>query len=80
MYTYATSFPKTLVDKPMEDKAYGPQPFSNELLELYEWMDILDTLDTCALSLQSQFCDENGYDIVPICTITCLREEWRGGV
>ena len=52
MYTCEASFPKTLVDRPVEDEAYIPQPYLKELIELYKWMCILANLDTCALITQ----------------------------
>ena len=35
-----------------------------------EWMHLLATIDTCALSSAICFCDEEGYDVVPIRVIT----------
>ena len=35
-----------------------------------EWMHILATIDNCALPSATRFCDEDGYDIVPIRVIT----------
>ena len=35
-----------------------------------EWMHLLATIDTCAISSPTQFCDEDGYDVVPIKVIT----------
>ena len=31
-----------------------------------EWMHILATIDTCAIPTETQFCDEDGYDIIPV--------------
>ena len=35
-----------------------------------EWMHILATIDTCALPSAISFCDEEGYDVVPIRVVT----------
>ena len=31
-----------------------------------EWMHILATIDTCSIPTETQFCDEDGYDIIPV--------------
>ena len=33
-------------------------------------MHLLATIDTCAISSPTQFCDEDGYDVVPIRVVT----------
>ena len=38
----------------------------NEDESSQEWMHILATMNTCAIPTKTQFCDEDGYDIVPI--------------
>ena len=35
-----------------------------------EWMHLVATIDTCAISSPTHFCDEDGYDVVPIRVIT----------
>ena len=35
-----------------------------------EWMHLLATMDTCAISSPTHFCDEDGYDVVPIRVVT----------
>ena len=35
-----------------------------------EWMHILATIDTCAISPSTRFCDEEGYDVGPIMMIS----------
>ena len=42
-----------------------------------EWMHLLATIDTCAISSPTQFCDEDGYDVVPIRVITPWRKLWK---
>ena len=48
------------------DDAYVPIPFPEEKMEPLEWKHVLATLDVCTLSHGIKFCDEDGYDIVPI--------------
>ena len=43
-----------------------PSPFPEEKLEPVEWKHVLATLDVCTLRHGIKFCDEDGYDIVPI--------------
>ncbi|MCO5546848.1 hypothetical protein L7F22_000285 [Adiantum nelumboides] len=47
-----------------------PQDDINDDEASQEWMHILATIDTCALPLATRFCDEDGYDIVPIRVVT----------
>ena len=48
------------------DEAYIPIPFPEEKLEPLEWLHCLGTLDVCTVNHGIKFCDEDGYDIVPI--------------
>ena len=50
--------------------AYIPEPFSKEEFKPVEWRGILATLDVCANETTPiVFCDEQGYDVIPICMI-----------
>ena len=54
----------------MIDKDYVPKPFLEDLFEPLEWTHILATLDVCTKKItQTQFCDEEGNDIIPLCTL-----------
>ena len=51
-------------------KNLGPIMELDEEDASQEWMHLLATIDTCAISSPTQFCDEDGYDVVPIRVIT----------
>ena len=52
------------------DDAYVPEPFLEDEFEPIEWRGILATLDVCVNEMTPTiFCDEEGYDIIPICMI-----------
>ena len=52
------------------DDAYIPVPFPEDEFEPVEWRGILATLDFCVNeTTPTIFCDEEGYDIIPICMI-----------
>ena len=54
----------------MDKKEYVLEPFPKELFEPLEWTHILATLDVCTNKItQTQFCDEEGNDIIPLCTL-----------
>lgn len=49
------------------DEAYILEPFPEMDLEPFKWNDILATLDVSVNDvIPTLFCDEEGYDIVPI--------------
>ena len=60
--------------KDMMDKGYKPVPFNEEKFEPVEWSHVLATLDTCTLNHGIQFCDEEGYDIIPIKMVQVLND------
>ena len=47
-------------------------PFSEDDIDPYEWLHTLSTIDVCALPPQTQFCDERGYEIVPVRVISIV--------
>ena len=49
-----------------QELLYVPLPFPEHLIDPQEWVHVLATLTTCALPKPTKFCDEDGYDIVPI--------------
>ena len=54
----------------MDEKEYIPKPFLEDLFEPLEWTHVLATLDVCTNKItQTQFCDEEGNDIIPLCTL-----------
>ena len=60
-----------LTDEQIEEfKSLGPIMELDEEDASQEWMHLLATIDTCAISSPTQFCDEDGYDVVPIRVIT----------
>ena len=60
--------------KDMMDEGYKPVPFNEEKFEPVEWSHVLATLDVCTLNHGIQFCDEEGYDIIPIKMVQVLDE------
>lgn len=66
------------------DEAYIPMPFPKDLMkpvfpkdlmEPVEWIHCLATLDASTLCPRTKFCDEEGYDIVPIRMIRVIPNE-----
>ena len=57
------------------DEDYVPQPFPKHSFDPHVWMQVLATIDTSALSPSSQFCDDQGYDVVPIRMVTPIYLE-----
>ncbi|MCO5560559.1 hypothetical protein L7F22_014174 [Adiantum nelumboides] len=53
-------------EKIEEFKNLGPIIEINEEDASQEWMHLLATIDTCAIPSQTHFCDEDGYDVMPI--------------
>ena len=39
---------------------YVPEPFLEDDIDPYEWLNTMLTIDVCALPPQTQFCDEDG--------------------
>ena len=58
----------------VKDEAYIPAPFNEEEFEPVEWSHVLATLDTCTLNHGIKFCDEEGYDIIPIKMVQVLDD------
>ena len=54
------------MDRLIMDEAYVLVPFPEDVIDAHEWMHILSTIDVCTIPRGTQFCDEDGYDIVPI--------------
>ena len=58
------------------DDAYIPEPFLEEEFKPVEWRDILATLDVCVNeTMPTVFCDEEGYNVIPICMIKVNHQE-----
>ena len=47
--------------------------FPKDDIDPYEWLHTLSTIDVCAIPPQTQFCDERGYEIVPVRVITVVE-------
>ena len=56
----------------VKDEAYILAPFEEEELEPVEWSHVLAALDVCSLNHGIKFCDEDGYDIIPIRMVRVL--------
>ena len=52
--------------KRVREQPYVPLLFPEHLIDPQEWVHVLATLTTCALPKSTKFCDEDGYDIVPV--------------
>ena len=63
------------MDRVVQDEAYIPLPFPKHLVDDHEWMQILATVDICTIPRSTQFCDENGNDIVPICMVNRIQAQ-----
>ena len=63
------------LNKDAPDDAYVPEPFPEDEFKPIEWRGILATLDVCVNeTTPTVFCDEEGYDIIPICMIKISHE------
>ncbi|MCO5590644.1 hypothetical protein L7F22_044617 [Adiantum nelumboides] len=63
------------VDREIEKLATDlPQTVPDDDESSQEWMHLLATIDTCAIPVETQFCDDKGYDIVPIRVATPMYE------
>ena len=69
---------KILTDKAVVDEAYIPQPFPEDEIDPHLWIQVLATIDTSALEPGIQFCDEQGYDVIPIRMVTPIYLEEQG--
>ena len=69
---------KILTDKAVVDEVYIPQPFPEDEIDPHLWIQVLATLDTSALEPGTQFCDEQGYDVIPIRMVTPIYLEEQG--
>ena len=57
----------------VQDDGYIPEPFPEDEFEPLEWTHILATLDICTNEIvESQFCDEEGFDVQPILMVRAL--------
>ena len=54
------------MDKLISKEDYILEPFHEDLIERHEWMHVLSTTDVCTLPQGTKFCDENGYEVIPI--------------
>ena len=55
------------------NNAYVPVPYPEEELEPMEWMHCLTTIDVCMINHGIKFCDEEGYDIIPIQMVATIK-------
>ena len=58
----------------MQD-AYVPVPYPEEKLEPMEWMHCLTAIHVCTINHGIKFCDEEGYDIIPIRIISIVEAD-----
>ena len=63
-------------ERPLNDLEYFPKPFQEDKFEPFEWTHILATLSICTNEItQTQFFDEDGNDIIPLCMVnSCFQE------
>ena len=63
-------------DMPLNDSKYFLEPFLEDKFEPFEWTHILAILAICTNKItQTQFCNEEGHDIIPLCMVSnCLQE------
>ena len=62
-------------DRVITDEAYIPVPFPEHLIDPQEWVHALATLTILCNAKPIKFCDEDGYDVVPILMIATQQEE-----
>ena len=61
---------------PKLDEDYILEPFPNDQFIPDAWQDVLATVDVCVNEVTpTVFCDEEGYDIIPVHMIRVLHEE-----
>ena len=60
----------------MNDPEFFAKPFPEDRFEPFEWTHILATLSICTNEItQTQFCDEDGNDIIPLCMVNSYTQE-----
>ena len=65
-------------DRPLNDPKHFLELFPKDKFEPFEWTHILATLSICTNEItQTQFCDENGEDIIPICMVNGYIHEMK---
>ncbi|MCO5583534.1 hypothetical protein L7F22_037445 [Adiantum nelumboides] len=65
-----------ILERDCSDDAYTPEPFPEHLLEALEWTQILATMDVCInASMPTKFCNDDGYDVIPIQMISTIHIE-----
>ena len=57
------------------EDTYMPKPFSEVEIDEHAWMQVLATLDVSALPTGTQFCDDMGYDYIPVRMIQVMQTE-----
>ena len=63
-------------ERPKIDEDYILEPFPNDQFIPDAWQDILATMDVCINKVKPiVFCDEEGYDIIPIHMVKVFHEE-----
>ena len=76
----ATDSPIPFQEKKLEsckdvmNKDYRHVPFKEKEVEPVEWSHVLATLDVCTMNHEIKFCDEEGYDIIPIKMVQVLND------
>lgn len=63
---------KLLADKAIVDEAYV---FPEDEIDPHLWIQVLVTINASALDPCIQFCDEQGYDVIPIRMVTLIYLE-----
>ena len=66
---------KKQIDRLININDYVATPFLEDDIKPYEWNQTLSTLDVCALPPPTQFCNEEGYEIVPVRMILVVKDE-----
>ena len=66
---------KLKIDRAIIDEDKVPQPFLKHSFDPHVWMQVLATIDTSPLSPSIQFCDDQGYDVVPVRMVTPIYLE-----
>ena len=63
---------------PKLDEDYILEPFPNDQFIPDAWQDVLATVDVCVNEVTpTVFCDEEGYDIVPVHMVRVLHDETK---
>ena len=64
--------------EPKIDEDYILEPFPNDQFIPDAWQDVLATVDVCVNEVTpTVFCDEEGYDIIPVHMVRVLHEETK---